>query len=135
RNGGEVEILGVEEIKRNWEVDDVIKVIDILGMWGDASDNIPGIPSVGEKTAKKLINEYGSMENVIANAANIKGKLGENIANFAEQGLISKKLATIILDVPIDVTDEQLRIDQPNKERLAELFRELEFRTLGRKIL
>lgn len=135
RNGGELEILGVEEIKRKWEVDDVKKVIDILGMWGDASDNIPGIPSVGEKTAKKLIQEYGSMENVIANATKIKGKLGENIANFAEQGLISKKLATIILDVPIDVTDDQLHIDPPNKERLAELFQELEFRTLGRRIL
>ncbi|HEY0262700.1 MAG TPA: 5'-3' exonuclease H3TH domain-containing protein, partial [Chitinophagales bacterium] len=135
RSGGEVEILGVKEILANWEIEDPKQVIDILGMWGDAVDNIPGIPSVGEKTAKKLIKEYGSMENVIANAANIKGKLGENIAAFAEQGLISKKLATIILDVPIDVTDEQLHIDPPNKERLAELFRELEFRTLGRRLL
>ncbi len=135
RNGGSWELLGVKEILENWEIDDPKKVIDILGLWGDASDNIPGIPSVGEKTAKKLIKEYGSMENIIANAANIKGKLGENIAAFAEQGLISKKLATIILDVPIDVTDEQLHIDAPNKERLAELFRDLEFRTLGRRIL
>lgn len=135
RSGGDVEILGVKEILEKWEIERPEQVIDILGMWGDAVDNIPGIPSVGEKTAKKLIKEYGSMENIIANAANIKGKLGENIANFAEQGVISKKLATIILDVPISVTDEQLHIDPPNKERLAELFAELEFRTIGKRIL
>jgi DNA polymerase-1 len=135
RQGSDVEILGVKEIKENWEVSDPRQVIDILGMWGDAVDNIPGIPSVGEKTAKKLIAEYGSMENVIANADKIKGKLGENIRNFSEQGLISKKLATIQLDVPISVTDEELHIDAPNKERLTELFTLLEFRSLGRRIL
>jgi len=135
RSGGDIEIMGVKEILEKWEIERPEQVIDILGMWGDAVDNIPGIPSVGEKTAKKLIKEYGSMENIIANAANIKGKLGENIANFAEQGIISKKLATIILDVPISVTDEQLHIDPPNKERLAELFAELEFRTIGKRIL
>jgi DNA polymerase I len=135
RQGGDVEILGVKEILEQWEIVRPEQVIDILGMWGDAVDNIPGIPGVGEKTAKKLIGEYGSMENIIANAAKIKGKLGENIKNFAEQGLISKKLATIILDVPIEVTDDELKIDPPNKERLAELFAELEFRTLGKRIL
>lgn len=135
RQGSDVEILGEKEILANWEVQRPEQVIDILGMWGDAVDNIPGLPGVGEKTAKKLIAEYGSMENVIANADKIKGKLGENIKAHAEQGLISKKLATILLDVPIDVTDEELHIDAPNKERLTELFAELEFRTLGRKIL
>ncbi|HLP19153.1 MAG TPA: DNA polymerase I [Chitinophagales bacterium] len=135
RQGGEVEIMGVEEIKTKWEVENPLQVIDILGMWGDAVDNIPGIPSVGEKTAKKLIKEYGSMENVIANAANIKGKLGENIRNFAEQGLLSKKLATIKLDVDIDVTDDELKMQEPDKEKLAALFAELEFRTLGKRIL
>jgi DNA polymerase I len=135
RAGGDMEILGVKEVCEQWEIKDPKQVIDILGMWGDAVDNIPGIPSVGEKTAKKLIGEYGSMENVIANADKIKGKLGENIKNFAEQGLISKKLATIVLDVPISVTDEDLKIDPPNKERLAELFSELEFRTIGKKVL
>ncbi len=135
RAGGDMEILGVKEVCEQWEIKDPKQVIDILGMWGDAVDNIPGIPSVGEKTAKKLIGEYGSMENVISNADKIKGKLGENIRNFAEQGLISKKLATIDLNVPISVTDEDLKIDPPNKERLAELFSELEFRTIGKKVL
>ena len=135
RQGSDVEILGIEEIKKNWEIERPEQVIDILGMWGDAVDNIPGIPGVGEKTSKKLISEYGSMENVIANADKIKGKLGENIKSFAEQGLISKKLATIQLDVPISVSDADLHIDPPNKERLAELFSELEFRTLGKRLL
>ena len=135
RQGSDVEILGVEEIKKNWEIERPEQVIDILGMWGDAVDNIPGIPGVGEKIAKKLIGEYGSMENIIANADKIKGKVGENIKNFAAQGLISKKLATIQLDVPISVTDTDLHIDPPNKERLTELFAELEFRTLGKRIL
>ena len=135
RQGSDVEILGVKEIKEQWEVEHPEQVIDILGMWGDAVDNIPGIPSVGEKTAKKLIAEYGSMENVIANADKIKGKLGENIKNFAEQGLISKKLATIQLDVPIEVSDEDLHIDAPDKEKLSEIFAKLEFRSLGKKIL
>jgi DNA polymerase-1 len=130
-----VEILGVKEIKEQWEVDRPEQVIDILGMWGDAVDNIPGIPGVGEKTAKKLISEYGSMENIIANADKIKGKLGENIKAHAEQGLISKKLATIQLDVPIEVSDEDLHIDEPDKEKLAELFAHLEFRTLGKRII
>jgi DNA polymerase-1 len=135
RSGGDVEILGVEEIKRDWEVEDPKQVIDILGMWGDAVDNIPGIPSVGEKTAKKFIKEFGSMENTIANADKIKGKVGENVKNFAEQGLLSKKLATINLSVPIDVSDDDLKLDEPDKEKLGAIFSELEFRTLGKKII
>jgi DNA polymerase-1 len=135
RLGNSFEILGVKEVLEKWEVEHPLQVIDILGMWGDAVDNIPGIPSVGEKTAKKLIKEYGSMENVIANAANIKGKLGENIATHAQQGIISKKLATIIIDSPIDVSDEDLLITPCDKEKLGALFTELEFRTLGRRVL
>lgn len=135
RSGGDVEILGVEEVKRDWEVQDPKQVIDILGMWGDAVDNIPGIPSVGEKTAKKFIKEYGSMENTIANADKIKGKVGENVKNFADQGLLSKKLATINLNVPIDVSDDDLKVDEPDREKLSAIFSELEFRTLGKRIL
>ena len=135
RMGSDVEIMGVPEILSKWEIDHPHQVIDILGMWGDAVDNIPGIPSVGEKTAKKLVKEYGSMENVILNAENVKGKVGENIKNFAEQGLVSKMLATIILDVPIEVSDDDLLISEPNKEKLGELFAELEFRSMGRRIL
>ncbi|MBL7777089.1 MAG: DNA polymerase I [Chitinophagales bacterium] len=135
RSGGDVEILGVEEVKRDWEVEDPKQVIDILGMWGDAVDNIPGIPSVGEKTAKKFIKEFGSMENTIANADKIKGKVGENVKNFAEQGLLSKKLATINLNVPIHVSDNDLKVDEPDREKLSAIFAELEFRTLGKRIL
>ncbi|MES2619539.1 MAG: DNA polymerase I [Bacteroidota bacterium] len=135
RSGGDVEILGVEEIKRNWEVESPLQVIDILGMWGDAVDNIPGIPGVGEKTAKKFIKEFGSMENTIANADKIKGKVGENVKNFAEQGLLSKKLATINLNVPIEVSDEDLKVDAPDKDKMGAIFSELEFRTLGKRIL
>lgn len=135
RLGNDIEILGVKEIQEKWEVENPKQVIDILGMWGDAVDNIPGIPGVGEKTAKKLIKEYGSMENVIANAENIKGKLGENIRNNVEQARISKQLATIILDVPVEVNDDDLLISLPDKEKLSQLFTELEFRSLGKRIL
>ncbi|MFN8276926.1 MAG: DNA polymerase I [Chitinophagales bacterium] len=133
--GGDVEIMGVPEVKEKWEVEDPVQVIDILGMWGDAVDNIPGIPGVGEKTAKKLIKEYGSMEAVIANASKVKGKVGENIAQFAEQGLLSKKLATIKLDVAIEVSDDELLLESPDRDALAAVFSELEFRTLGKRIL
>lgn len=135
RLGNDIEILGVKEIQEKWEVESPLQVIDILGMWGDAVDNIPGIPGVGEKTAKKLIKEYGSMENVIANAENIKGKLGENIRNNVEQARISKQLATIILDVPVEVNDDDLLMSIPDKEKLSQLFTELEFRSLGKRIL
>lgn len=135
RLGNDIEILGVKEIQEKWEVENPKQVIDILGMWGDAVDNIPGIPGVGEKTAKKLIKEYGSMENVIANAENIKGKLGENIRNNVEQARISKQLATIILDVPVEVNDDDLLMSLPDKEKLSQLFTELEFRSLGKRIL
>lgn len=135
RQGSDVEILGVPEIQAKWEVESPLQVIDILGMWGDAVDNIPGIPGVGEKTAKKLIKEFGSMEAVIARSGELKGKLKENVENNTEQALISKILATIILDVPISVEDEDLIISEPDKEKLKELFAELEFRSLGRRIL
>ena len=134
RSGGDVEILGVEEIKKNWEVESPLQVIDILGLMGDAVDNIPGIPKVGEVTAKKLIKEFGSVENVIANADKIKGKVGENVKQFAEQGLMSKRLATINLNVPIEVGDEELKVEAPDKEKLTVIFAELEFRTLGKRI-
>ncbi|UIR55833.1 DNA polymerase I [Sphingobacterium sp. SRCM116780] len=134
RMGNGAEIQGVKEILEKWEVTDVNQVIDILGLWGDAVDNIPGIPGIGEKTAKKLIQEFGSMENIIANANQLKGKQRENIENFAEQGLISKKLATILLDVPVELEEEKLLIEEPNKEVLEPLFIELEFRTLGKRV-
>ena len=134
RMGNGAEIQGVKEILEKWEVTDVSQVIDILGLWGDAVDNIPGIPGIGEKTAKKLVQEYGSVEGIIAHADQLKGKMRENVENFAEQGLISKKLATILLDVPIELDEKALELEDPNRDILEPLFAELEFRTLGKRV-
>ncbi|MDQ8052452.1 MAG: DNA polymerase I [Pedobacter sp.] len=134
RMGNEMEILGVKEVLAKWEIEKVEQVIDILGLWGDAVDNIPGIPGIGEKTAKLLIKQYGSMENIIANSHELKGKQRENVENFANQGLISKKLATIILNVPIEFDETRLILEEPSRELLEPLFAELEFRTIGRRV-
>lgn len=134
RMGNGAEILGVREILEKWEVADVSQVIDILGLWGDAVDNIPGIPGIGEKTAKQLVKEYGSVEGLLANVDKLKGKQRENVETFAEQGLISKKLATIQLDVPVELDEAALERQEPNKEALEPLFAELEFRTLGKRV-
>lgn len=134
RMGNGAEVLGVPEILEKWEITDVKQVIDILGLWGDAVDNIPGIPGIGEKTAKKLVQEFGSVEGLIANTDKLKGKQQENVINFAEQGLISKKLATILLDVPVELEEEKLRVSDPNREILEPMFAELEFRTLGKRV-
>jgi DNA polymerase-1 len=134
RMGSDIEIMGVEEVKAKWEIEDVCQVIDILGLWGDAVDNIPGIPGIGEKTAKMLIKQYGSMENIIAHSHELKGKMRENVENFAEQGLLSKKLATILLDAPVELDEEGLKLCDPSRDLLEPLFAELEFRTLGRRV-
>lgn len=128
--GGEAaKVLGVKEVCEKYGITRPEQVIDILGLWGDASDNIPGIPGIGEKTASKLIAEYDSMENIIANANKLKGKMRENVTNFAHQGLLSKQLATIDINVPIDFDEELLKVKEPNYEYLTELCEELEFRT------
>lgn len=134
RMGNGAEINGVQEILDKWEIKRVEQVIDILGLWGDSVDNIPGIPGIGEKTAKKLIQEFGSMEEILANTHRLKGKQKENLEKYAEQGLISKKLATIELDVPIDFCPDKLLVESPDRERLEPLFSELEFRTLGKRV-
>ncbi len=134
RLGNDMEIMGVPEVLKKWEIEHVHQVIDILGLWGDAVDNIPGIPGIGEKTAKDLIKRYGSMENIIANVHELKGKQKENVENFAEQGLLSKKLATILLDVPVEFNENEFTLDPPSKELLEPLFAELEFRTLGKRV-
>ncbi|PJB16041.1 MAG: DNA polymerase I [Flavobacteriales bacterium CG_4_9_14_3_um_filter_32_8] len=133
--GKPAEIMGVKEVCEKFEVTNPLQVIDILGLWGDAVDNIPGIPGIGEKTAKILIKQYGSVENVIAHAHELKGKQQENVINFAEQGLLSKKLATIILDVPLEYTYEELILEEPDEEKITELFAELEFRNLAKRVL
>ena len=128
--GGEpAKILGPKEVCEKYGISRPEQVIDILGLWGDASDNIPGIPGIGEKNASKLVAEFDSVENLINNADKLKGKMRENVINFAHQGLLSKKLATIDTNVPIDFDEEQLKVKEPNIERLTELFEELEFRT------
>ena len=134
RMGNGAETLGVAEILEKWEINDVLQVIDILGLWGDAVDNIPGIPGIGEKTAKKLIQEFGSIENLVQNTDKLKGKLQQNVITYTDQGLISKKLATIILDVPVEFDEQALQLESPNKEVLESLFSELEFRTLGKRV-
>jgi len=134
RMGSDIEIMGVKEVCAKWEVDHVHQVIDILGLWGDAVDNIPGIPGIGEKTAKQLIKQYGSVENVIKNSHELKGKMRENVEKFADQGLLSKKLATILLDAPVELDEQGLEICTPSKDLLEPLFAELEFRTLGRRV-
>ena len=134
RMGNDVEIMGVPEVLKKWEIEHVHQVIDILGLWGDAVDNIPGIPGIGEKTAKELIRRYGSMENIFANAHELKGKQKENVENFQAQGLLSKKLATIILDVPVDLDEAGLLLKAPDRNLLEPLFAELEFKTLGRRV-
>ena len=134
RMGNDMEILGVKEVLAKWEIERPEQVIDILGLWGDAVDNIPGIPGIGEKTAKALIKQYGSMENIIAHSHELKGKQRENVENFAEQGLLSKKLATILLNVPVELDEAGLEMCAPSKDLLEPLFAELEFRTLGRRV-
>jgi DNA polymerase I len=134
RMGNGPEILGVREVCEKFEVDNPLKVIDILGLWGDSVDNIPGIPGIGEKTAKKLIQDYGSVENLIAHAEDLKGKMKENVINYAEQGLISKMLATIITDVDVEFDEKDLRLEPVNDELIKEIFTELEFRNLAKRI-
>ena len=134
RMGNDMEILGVPEVLAKWEIERVDQVIDILGLWGDAVDNIPGIPGIGEKTSKLLIRQYGTMENIIAHSNELKGKLKENVEAFAEQGLVSKKLATIMLNAPVELDEEALLVNPPSRDKLEPLFVELEFRTIGRRV-
>lgn len=133
--GGDVEIMGPAEVCAKWNIKDVSQVIDVLGLMGDAVDNIPGIAGVGEKTAAKLLAEYTTLENVLKNADQIKGALGEKVRNGKESAIMSKKLATIITNVPVEFHEEDFRIKEWNKDALKEVFAELEFRTLGARIL
>src|SRR5688572_789504 len=133
--GGDVEIMGPKEVCEKWNIKDVSQVIDVLGLMGDAVDNIPGIPGVGEKTAAKLLAEYETLENVVKNAANIKGKLGEKVAAGKDLAILSKKLATIITNAPVEFHEENFLVREMNKEALREVFADLEFKTLGKRIL
>ena len=133
--GGAVEIMGPAEVCKKWDIANVGQVIDILGLMGDAVDNIPGIAGVGEKTAAKLLKEYHTVENILANAENIKGALGEKIRNGKENAIMSKKLATIILDVPVEFHEEDFCMKDWNREALTEIFTQLEFKSMAKRIL
>ena len=128
--GGGYETWGIPEVKKKFEVEDPMQVIDFLGMMGDSSDNIPGLPGVGEKTAKKFIAQFGSMEGLLANTDQLKGKMKEKVEASKELGMLSKKLATIMLDVPVEFNAKDFELDHPDIEKVKEIFQELEFRRL-----
>ncbi|MDT8414347.1 MAG: DNA polymerase I [Flavobacteriaceae bacterium] len=135
RMGNGIEIWGIKEVQEKFEVERPEQVIDFLGMMGDAVDNIPGLPGVGEKTAKKLLKEFGSMENLLANTHKLKGKLRENIESHAEQGKLSKTLARILLDVPVAFHEKDYELNTPDIEAVLNIFKELEFRQLSDNLL
>lgn len=128
--GGDIEILGVEEVKAKYEIEDPKQVIDFLAMMGDAVDNIPGLDGVGEKTAMKFLKEFGNIETLLQNTDKLKGKLKEKVEASAERGILSKKLATIICDAPVEFHQEQYDLDTPDFEKVKEVFDEIEFRRL-----
>ena len=133
--GGDVEIMGPTEVCEKWCIDSVDQVIDMLGLMGDAVDNIPGIAGVGQKTACKLLTEYKTLENVLENAEKIKGSIGEKIRAGRENAVLSKKLATIITSVPVDFHEEDFLIKEWHRNALKEVFEELEFKTMIRRLL
>ncbi|CAA7390407.1 DNA polymerase I [Chryseobacterium fistulae] len=128
--GGDIEILGVEEVKAKYEIEDPKQVIDFLAMMGDAVDNIPGLEGVGEKTAMKFLKEFGNIETLLANTHQLKGKLKEKVEASAERGILSKKLATIICDAPVEFHQEQYDLETPDFEKVKDVFDEIEFRRL-----
>ena len=134
RMGNEMEILGVEQVCENFQIQNPLQVIDILGLMGDASDNIPGCPGIGPKTAMKLVGEFGGIDGVYQNLEQLKGKQKESLATFEEQVRLSRKLAEIILDVPVEFNQEDLLLSIPDTAKLRELFLELEFRTMAEKL-
>ena len=133
--GNEREILDAEKIKAKWDIARVDQVVDMLGLMGDAADNIPGIPGVGEKTAAKLLKEYDTLEGVLANADKIKGAMGEKVRAGKDSAIMSKKLATIITNVPVQFHEEDYKLSEKNIPALTEIFNLLEFKTLGKRIL
>lgn len=135
RGGNPAEVWGIKEVCEKFDVDRVEQVIDLLGLQGDAADNIPGIPGIGPKTASKLLKTYGSVEGIIENAHELKGKQRENIENFAQQGLMSKSLATIILDIDVELDEENLVMCESDPDKIRDVFTKLEFRNLARRVL
>jgi len=135
RLGNGAEIMGVPEVCKKWDITNVDQLIDILGLMGDKVDNIPGIPGVGEKTAIQLVKDFGSIENLLKNTDKLKGKLKEKVEQNTEKAIQSKWLATIICDVPVELDEKALEVEEVNKQALKDLFTELEFRRLAEQIL
>ena len=133
--GNKEEIVDAKKICEKWDIARVEQVVDMLGLMGDASDNIPGIPGVGEKTAAKLLKLYDTLEGVLDNADKITGSMGEKVRAGKKSAIMSKKLATIITNVPVSFHEEDFRLKEKNKSALTEIFNELEFKTLGKRIL
>ncbi|HEX3798523.1 MAG TPA: DNA polymerase I [Verrucomicrobiae bacterium] len=134
RMGEGIEVLGVPEVLAKWGIERVEQVIDVLALWGDTSDNIPGVPGIGEKTAAKLVTQFGSVENLLARTSELKGKLKENLEAHREMALLSKRLATIICDVPCPIGLEELQLRERDDETIKQLFVEFEFNSLGRRL-
>lgn len=135
RQGNGVDIMGVKDILSKWNIARVDQVIDMLGLQGDSVDNIPGIPGIGPKTAAKLLAQFDTVEGIIAASDQLKGKQRENVETFADQGLLSKRLARIDIEAPIQFDEESYRLEPLDREVLLDLFKELEFRTLSKSIL
>jgi DNA polymerase I len=134
RKGSDTELLDVPAILEQWQIDDPKQVIDVLALWGDASDNIPGVPGIGEKTAKKLVKQFGSVEKLLESTDQLKGKQKENVENNKQQALLSKTLTTIILDVPVETSFEELVLENRDDAAVKSLFTELEFSALGKRL-
>ena len=135
RSGNPPQVWGPAEVCERFGIERTEQVIDLLGLMGDSADNIPGVPGVGPKTAAKLLNKYGTMETLLDSTAELKGKQKENLETYREQALLSKRLATIALDVPVEADFETMRVEKPDVEKLAAVFESLEFRTLSRRVL
>src|SRR2546425_269208 len=134
RMGDAAELLALPEVREKWGVERPDQVIEIIGLWGDASDNIPGVPGIGEKTASKLVARYGSVENLLAHRGELKGKLRENLERYRDQALLSKRLATINCETPIEVDLNNLKLRLPDEDKLKQLLIEFEFNSIGRRL-
>ena len=135
RHGGGYDIIGTQEVEAKYGIPTPAQVIDLLALMGDTADNFPGCPGVGEKTAAKLINQFGSIDNMLEHTNQIKGKLREKVEAAVDDIKMSKFLATIRTDVPIELNWDELKIEQSDEDKLREIFTELEFKTLLNKFI
>ena len=133
--GGQIDIWGIQQVNEKFDIDTPEKVIDILALWGDSSDNVPGAPGIGEVTSKKLIKQFGNLDGIYENIDKLKGKQKENLIQFKDQVMTSRKLVTIVTDIPLELNENEVERKEPDKEKLQTVFQELEFNTLAKRIL